>query len=113
MRGKLEVAFYFGLLAVLSCAGAGAQITSTTIFGQVMDASGATVPSAQVSVTNTDTNLSRTVGTNAEGEYRIELLPVGSYKVEVTAAGFKRMVRHGALLEVNVPARVDLVLQLG
>src|SRR6266478_3850602 len=113
MRGKFGVAFFFGLLAILSCDRVRAQITSTTMYGQVTDASGATVPGAQVSVTNTDTNLFRTVESSADGEYRIELLPVGSYRVEVTAAGFKRMVRHGVVLEVNVPARVDLVLQLG
>jgi hypothetical protein len=113
MRGEFKVAFFFGLLAILSCGRVRAQITSTTMYGQVTDASGATVPSAQVSVTNIDSNLIRMAETNAEGEYRIELLPVGNYKVEVTSAGFKRMVRHGVVLQVNVPARVDLVLQLG
>jgi hypothetical protein len=83
------------------------------MYGQVTDATAAAVASAEVSVTNTDTNLSRTVQTNTEGEYRIELLPVGSYKVEVAAPGFKKTVRSGVVLEVNVPARVDVVMQLG
>jgi outer membrane receptor protein involved in Fe transport len=41
------------------------------------------------------------------------LLPVGSYQVEVTAPGFKKTVLSGVVLEVNVPARVDVMMQLG
>ena len=113
MREKLGVAVYLCLLTLLSAISVQGQMTSTTLYGQVTDATGAVVPGAQVSATNTDTNLSRKVQTNAEGEYRIELLPVGNYKVEATAAGFKRFVRTGIVLEVNVPARVDALLQLG
>jgi outer membrane receptor protein involved in Fe transport len=113
MRRKLGVVILFCLLVITSSVGLRAQITSTTMYGQVVDATGAAVASAQVSVTNTDTNLSRTVQTNGEGEYRIELLPVGSYQVEVTAPGFKKTVLSGVVLEVNVPARVDVMMQLG
>jgi hypothetical protein len=112
MRVKFGVGILFCLLAMLSSSALRAQITST-IYGQVTDATGGTVPGAQVSVINRDTNLSRTAQTNAEGEYRIEFLPVGNYKVDVTANGFKRFVRSGVVLEVNVPARVDAVMQLG
>jgi hypothetical protein len=79
----------------------------------VTDANGGTIAGAEVTVTNTDTNLSRTAQTNAEGEYRIELLPVGNYRAEIAAQAFKRFVRAGVVLEVNVPARVDAMLQLG
>src|SRR5580693_6579461 len=113
MRRKFGVVKFFCLLVITSSTGLKAQTTSTTIYGQVVDATGAAVASAPVSVTNTDTNLSRTVQTNDQGEYRIELLPVGSYKVEVTAPGFKRTVRSGVVLEVNVPARVDVMMRLG
>ncbi|MGA8617781.1 MAG: carboxypeptidase-like regulatory domain-containing protein [Candidatus Sulfotelmatobacter sp.] len=84
-----------------------------TMYGQVTDPSGAAVADAQVSVTNTDTNITRTVRTNAEGEYRIDLLPVGKYKVETAKTGFKKLLRAGIVLEVNVPARVDGVMHLG
>ena len=113
MRGKLGVAFSFWLLTLLSCNCLRAQITSTTMYGQVTDATGSAVPGAQVSATNTDTNLIRTMETNDAGEYRIEFLPVGNYKVEITKEGFKKVVRSGVVLEVNVPARIDARLQLG
>src|SRR3984957_18060872 len=113
MRRKLGLVILFCLLVVTSSIGLRAQTTSTTMYGQVTDATGAAVADGQVSVTNTDTNLSRTVQTNGEGEYRIELLPVGSYQVEVTALGFKKTALSGVVLELNVPARVDVMMQLG
>src|ERR1700688_4572560 len=113
MRRQLGGVRLFCLLVITSSVGVRAQITSTSMYGQVIDAIGAAGASAEVSVTNTDTTLPRTVRTNGEGEYRIELLPVGSYQVEVTAPGFKKTVLRGVVLEVNVPARVDVMMQLG
>src|SRR5713101_8802296 len=111
MRGKFGVAVF--CLAVFFPNVLKAQLTTTTIYGRVTDANGGTIAGAQVAVTNTDTNLSRTAQTSAEGEYRIEFLPVGNYRVEIAAQAFKRFVRAGVVLEVNVPARVDSVMQLG
>src|SRR5713226_9284770 len=111
MRGKFGVAVF--CLAVLFPNVLKAQLTTTAIYGRVTDANGGTIAGAQVDVTNTDTNLSRTAQTNAEGEYRIEFLPVGNYRVEIATQAFKRFARGGIVLEVNVPARVDAVLQLG
>src|SRR5258708_6704576 len=111
MRGKFGVAVF--CLAVLFPNVVKAPLTTTAIYGGVTDANGGTVAGAQVDVTNKDTNLSRTAQTNAEGEYRIEFLPVGNYRVEIATQAFKRFARGGIVLEVNVPARVDAVLQLG
>jgi len=106
MRGKFGIAVILFLAAVLFSGRLNAQVT-TAIYGRVTDANGGTIAGAQVAVTNTDTNLSRTAQTNAEGEYRIELLPVGNYRVEIAAPSFKRFVRGGIVLEVNVAGRVD------
>src|SRR5258707_5583923 len=113
MRGKFGVAMVFCLVALLWPNVLRAQLTTTTIYGRVTDANGGTIAGAQVAVTNTDTNLSRTAQGNAEGEYRMESLPVGNYRVEIAAQAFKRFLRAGLVLEVNVPARVDATLQLG
>src|ERR1700688_5225854 len=104
MRGKLGVRVIFCLIAVLLPNVLRAQLSTSTIYGRVTDANGGTIAGTQVTVTNTDTNLSRTTQTSAEGEYRIELLPVGNYRVEVAARSFKRFVRAGGVLEVDVPA---------
>src|SRR5580704_15788833 len=113
MRGKLGVAVVLCLAAVLVPGVLRAQLTTTTIYGRVTDANGGTIAGAQVAVRNTATNLSQMAQTNAAGEYRIEFLPVGNYRVEISGQAFKRFVREGIVLEVNVPARVDATLQLG
>src|SRR5258708_13672830 len=112
MRGKFRVVFLFCLLAILSCARLRAQITSSTMYGQVTDATGAPVPGAHVSASNTDTNLTRALETNSAAEYRIELLPVGSYREEITNQDFKKLALARVVLQINVHARVDAIMQL-
>ena len=90
-----------------------AQITTTTISGTVSDASGGAIPNAQVTVSNIGTGATHTVTTNVEGTYRIDLLPVGKYEVEVSATGFKKSKQTGIELEVSRTARVDAVLSVG
>lgn len=87
--------------------------TTTTLFGTVSDKSGGVVASAQVVATNTGTNLVRATQTNPQGEYRIEFVPIGQYKLDVTAPGFKKFSRTGVELEINVDARVDATLDVG
>lgn len=90
-----------------------AQITTTTISGTVSDPTGAAIVNAQVAASNIGTGLVRTAVTNAQGEYRIDLLPVGEYQVEVSANGFKKSKQTGIVLEVSRTSRVDATLSLG
>jgi hypothetical protein len=113
MRARSQVAIIFCWVALLFPLGLRAQVTTTMIYGRVTDSNGGTIANAQVSITDTGTNLSRTAQTNTEGEFRFEFLPVGNYKAEITAQGFKRFIRTDIVLDVNVPARIDAVLQLG
>jgi hypothetical protein len=87
--------------------------TTTTLFGTVTDKTGAIIPGAQVTATNTGTNQARTVQTGSQGDYRMEFMPIGDYTVEVGAAGFKKFVQKGVTLNINVPARVDAQLDVG
>jgi len=120
MRVRLEAARgWFGLsvllpLIIFLLSGmCFAQITTSTIVGTVTDASGAAVPNAQVTAVNTSTNLSRSAQTNGEGEYRIEFLPVGNYRVEISAAGFEKSAHNDVVLQIAQPSRVDAQLQVG
>lgn len=90
-----------------------AQITTTVIYGTLTDTSGAVVPSAKVTAINTDTNLSRSAEANSQGEYRIELLPIGHYEVQVDAPGFQKFVQRGIILTLDQIALVNVTLQLG
>src|SRR6185436_18444537 len=108
----------FSLLALLSilvtaAASVSAQVTTVTISGTVTDAAGAVIPNAQVTAINTETNFSRSTTADSSGQYSIQFLPIGPYRVEATAPGFKKYVRSGITLEVNRNARVDPALEAG
>lgn len=101
------------LLALMSSKAVFAQITTATVVGTVTDRSGAVVPNASVTITNTDTNLTRAARTNSSGQYRFDLLPIGHYALEVTASGFKKFTQTGIVLTLNQTATVDVGLDLG
>ncbi len=111
----MKFRFYIQALSLLVLAPLAlmAQTTTATVVGTVSDPSGAAVPAAQVTATNTGTALTRSVQTNDQGEYRIELLPVGEYTLEVNAASFRKLLRKNIVLQVGQVARVDLSLVLG
>jgi hypothetical protein len=90
-----------------------AQAVTGTILGTATDASGARVADATVVATNALTDEKHTTKTNATGDYIVPALPVGTWRVEVEAQGFKRYVRQGIVLEVNQNARVDGSLEVG
>jgi hypothetical protein len=100
-------------LLVLTALPVLAQGTTATIFGAVRDASGAAVVAAPVTATNVETNVARSTQTGADGAYQIMFLPVGTYRVEINAPGFKKFEQSGLVLDVNRNARVDAVLQIG
>ncbi len=89
-----------------------AQNITTAVLGMVRDSTGASVVGAQVTVTNTDTNSSRSAPTNDLGEYRIDSLPVGHYQVPIRRPGFAEFVQKGVVLQLNVPTRLDVSLRL-
>ena len=103
------------MLLIAACVGlaAHAQLSTATMYGNVTDSTGAAVPNATLTITQTDTQTTRTVKTNADGSYRADFLPVGPYKVDVTAQGFKTLNRTGIVLTVTEVAEVDLQLQPG
>src|ERR1700728_235756 len=89
------------------------QGTSASLTGQVTDNSGAVVPGATVTATNTDTGLAQTATTNGEGIYLIAPLPPGHYKLTVEARGFERYVQTGVELSVNVNSTQNVALKTG
>src|SRR5438105_789057 len=102
------------LSALLVCAAGLIQAqTTATIYGTVYDSSGAPVPNAKITATNLATNVQRTQATAQDGRYSLSFMPLGTYKVEVDAGGFKKFEQTGIVLDVNRNARVDATLQLG
>ena len=114
MLSRIESGLYRLSIELLLFAGlAGAQNVTATISGIVKDATGAVVPNAAVRATNIGTSASFQTTTNAEGQYAIRTIPVGEYRVEVEAAGFKKYESSGIRLQVDEIARVDPTLTVG
>ena len=89
-----------------------AQLTGQ-INGTITDATGAVVPSADVTVASEATGLKRDVKTNQAGIYTVPLLQPGEYRVNVQAAGFRSVSRSGIQLQVAQTATLDFKLDVG
>jgi len=102
------------LAAALFCIGrVSAQGVSATLRGTVTDPSGAAVSGAQITAIHTETGLRRTATSDAQGGYVLVALPVGHYRLEVQAQGFKKYVQEGITLDVNQTATVATHLVVG
>jgi len=101
------------IVLLVAAMAANAQLPTGTILGTAKDSTGGAVPDAAVAITNTDTNLTRSVSTGDDGAYRVPALPVGNYSVRITKDGFQTGQRTGVTLTVGEEARVDVTLQIG
>ncbi len=90
-----------------------AQIDTATVAGRVVDATGATVPQAVVTLTNTGTNFAYHATTNSNGEWTISPVHIGVYRLEITAQGFSRAEAGPFTLSVQQRQQIDLSLQTG
>jgi Carboxypeptidase regulatory-like domain len=112
-QGHILSLSFLALVAVFAAPYAGAQSTGGRIRGTISDPSGASVAAATVTLLNEATHVKRDVQSGASGEYIFVEVPVGSYEIDVTQAGFKKYVRKGVALDLNEVISVDITLQLG
>ena len=101
------------LLCILSPASVAAQTVTGTILGNVVDASGAAVPNAQVTATNQDTGVVRAAVSTSDGVYTLPSLLAGKYSIQATAQGFAPAQVKDIVVNVGSNSRVDLVLRVG
>src|SRR5258708_19524716 len=80
--------------ALLLCIPSMGQVLKGSISGTVADPQGAVVTNAQVKATNLDTGAVYTTTSDNSGLFRINLIPAGNYKVEITGPGFKTAVQN-------------------
>lgn len=90
-----------------------AQSERGSISGTVTDPAGAAVPGAKLIFVNRDTNATLNGISSDAGEYSVPNLLPGLYRVEVTAAGFKRYLQDQIVVAAASNSRVDVQLQLG
>ena len=105
---------FVALSAVLASAfSVFAQSERGNITGIVTDPSGSAVAGAAVNVVHIATNATTRAETTPSGEYNAGNLPVGLYRIETTASGFKRFLQQNINVTAGGTVRVDIQLQLG
>lgn len=93
---------------------ASAQLsTVTSLVGTVRDSSGAVIPNANVTALNVGTADKYAVSTNADGDYNIPFVHIGTYSITASSKGFQTVTRTGILVEINQTVRTDFTLPLG
>jgi len=90
-----------------------AQTPTASVNGTVIDASGAVVPEAQVTVTNQETNVISRKNTNGQGAFNIVNLLPGTYALTVEKSGFKTVALPPFKLDVNQTLTQNITLQVG
>jgi Carboxypeptidase regulatory-like domain/TonB dependent receptor len=101
------------VLGAMAACCATAQEVAGSVHGTVTDGSGAIVSNAKVTAIQSETGLQRSVTSNAQGAYLLVELPVGHYRLEADAQGFKKYVQEGISLDVNQSATVAIRLAVG
>jgi hypothetical protein len=117
-KSWLSLSPYFqmcGVVVLVFCAALGVcgQATSGRISGTVTDSSGAVIPNAAVTVTNSATNLVRTTQTDDSGFYTVTNLPVGTYSVQVERTGFKKANQTDNALTADTRLTINVSLEAG
>jgi hypothetical protein len=87
--------------------------TGGSISGTVKDSSGAVVPKAAVTATDTNTGIRQTTTTDSKGFYSFPSLPVGLYDLEFNGGGFRPYRRTGIVIDTDSDLIVDAALEVG
>ena len=102
------------VLLLLCSAFAFGQARNTAGFGgAVTDPQGAAVPGAQVEVVNIDTGAALKTTTDERGEWVLPAMPAGTYRVTITAQGFKKLTLDDILMNAGVPVTANAKLEIG
>src|SRR5688572_19242965 len=101
------------ILAVLAFASSVSAQATAQLSGRVTDSSAAVLPGVTVTVTRTDTGLTRTAVTDNSGTYVLPNLPLGPYRLEATLSGFRTYAQTGIVLQVGATPEINIAMDLG
>jgi len=90
-----------------------AQVDTGSITGTVTDPSGAVVSGAKVTLTNEGTGTSLSTTTGADGVYEFSPVRIGSYKLDLSAGGFKKEIQTHVVVDVSARVPANFKLQPG
>ena len=108
-------------MRILTIAAIVCVLSSGVVFGQataqisgaVKDQTGAVLPGAEVTATQTDTGIARMTITNETGSYVLPNLALGPYRLEVALPGFRTFIQTGIVLQVNSNPVINATLEVG
>ncbi|HEY1462426.1 MAG TPA: carboxypeptidase-like regulatory domain-containing protein, partial [Terriglobales bacterium] len=114
-KGRSWHALLILVLVAIVCysMAAGAQEVTAAVVGTVVDQSGAPIKDATVVATDTERGTAWTAITNDSGAYNLARLPIGTYEIKVTSAGFDTAVHTPFALVLNQTAHIDFQMKVG
>ncbi|MCX7604932.1 MAG: carboxypeptidase-like regulatory domain-containing protein, partial [Bryobacteraceae bacterium] len=107
------VSFLMGLLALSSVMLHGQTAATATVVGTVTDPSGGVVAGASVTLLEPSTGVTRSTLTNDSGQYTFVTVPPGTYRLTVSAPGFRQAAVEQVKLDVAKAYTVDVQLEVG
>ena len=110
---RIRLWWFASLLAVLAFSLTTWAQDTGQITGTVHDSSGAAVPNANVTVSNTSKGIVRPTVSNSTGDWLVGGLPGGVYDVTIEAPGFKKYMAKSLTLRIGQKLRQDAELQVG
>jgi carboxypeptidase family protein len=113
MRGFLRYCAAALGCVLLTAMPAAAQFDRGQISGTVKDSQGGVVPGVTVTVTNLDTQMTRTTVTDSSGYFTIPNLPGGKYDVSAELQGFKKALRQNVTLDAGSAQTLNFALETG
>ncbi|HEY8549884.1 MAG TPA: carboxypeptidase-like regulatory domain-containing protein, partial [Vicinamibacterales bacterium] len=100
-------------LVLMGARPAAAQAVTGTLTGMVTDSTGAVLPGVTVTIVNAGTGFTRTMVTNAGGEYTAPSIPTGTYNITAELSGFKSVTLSNVTVGVDQRVRMDISLEVG
>src|SRR5262245_22734519 len=110
MRPVAKILLLGVMALVIGSSSVWAQGTAQ-ISGIVRDQSGAVLPGAEVTATQTETGTTRTTVSNETGSWVLPNLPIGPYRLEAGLPGFRTFVQTGIVLQVSASPVINAVLE--
>src|SRR5579863_5393838 len=101
------------LLFSFACCGLAHAQSTASLNCTVTDSTGATVPKAQVVAKNQATGVESSTQTDNAGAYSFPSLPIGIYRIEVTATSFEKSVLTDLKLDVATAITQNIQLKVG
>ncbi|MDZ7637018.1 MAG: TonB-dependent receptor [Bryobacterales bacterium] len=111
--GRIFASLAFLFLLLVAAQPASAQVLYGSIVGTVEDPSGAVLPGAAITLTNTATGAVREFRSDEQGRYNAVSLPAGTYDMDVALPGFRALTRTGIVVTINTVTRANTRLEVG